>query len=337
MTKTTTSRRQAWRRHKIESERRTRDSKQQQLAENRLASSEPGPEQSGQIVSHFGANYTIRDRRNGIHLCVSRRNVPKLVCGDDVTWQATGKHEGVITALQPRRSLLARPGYQKRLKPIAANVDQILVVIAPQPSIDEDLINRYLVGAALTGIPPVIVLNKVDLLSNKELLTLQQRLEIYERLAYEVIHASTRQKLGLKALLKTLEHKTSIFVGQSGVGKSSLIKAILPKSSVRIGELSKGTGLGKHTTTVSTLYPLPHHGAIIDSPGIREFGLGHYEPAQIARGFLEFQALISRCKFNDCSHHGEPGCAVREGVATGSVQKSRYDSYLRIVDQSHRR
>jgi ribosome biogenesis GTPase len=224
----------------------------------------------------------VQDELGKLHLCLTRRNLPKLVCGDYVSWQSTGEQDGIITALQPRHTLLARPGYQKQLKAIAANIDQILVVVAPQPSLDEDLINRYLVAATLTGITPVIVLNKVDLLSDNELSATQQRLQVYERLDYAVIHASTQRKQDLKALFAALERKTSIFVGQSGVGKSSLIKAIMPDTSVRIGALSHATGLGKHTTTVSTLYPLEDHGAIIDSPGIREFGLGHCEPAQIA-------------------------------------------------------
>lgn len=337
MTKTKTSRRQAWRRQKIEADRRNRENKHQQQVDTLVTSSELGPEQSGRIVSHYGANFSVQDSYGKLHLCLSRRNLPKLVCGDYVTWQSTGERDGVITALQPRRSLLARPGYQQQLKAIAANIDQILVVVAPQPSLDEDLINRYLVAATLTEITPVIVLNKVDLLSDKDLAVIHQRLQVYETLGYEIIHASTKRKQGLKNLFASLEHKTSIFVGQSGVGKSSLIKAILPETSVRIGELSHATGLGKHTTTVSTLYPLADHGAIIDSPGIREFGLGHYEPSQIAQGFVEFQALIPCCKFNDCSHHGEPGCAVREAVQTGAVQKSRYDSFLRIVESTQRR
>jgi ribosome biogenesis GTPase len=337
MTKTKTSRRQAWRRQKIEADRRSRENKHQQQVDTLVTSSELGPEQSGRIVSHYGANFSVQDSYGKLHLCLSRRNLPKLVCGDYVTWRSTGERDGIITALQPRQSLLARPGYQQKLKAIAANIDQILVVVAPQPSLDEDLINRYLVAATLTDITPVIVLNKVDLLSDKDLAVIQHRLHVYETLGYEIIHASTKQQQGLKPLFASLEHKTSIFVGQSGVGKSSLIKAILPETSVRIGELSHATGLGKHTTTVSTLYPLADHGAIIDSPGIREFGLGHYEPTQIAQGFVEFQTLIPCCKFNDCSHHGEPGCAVREAVQTGAVQKSRYESFLRIVASIQRR
>jgi ribosome biogenesis GTPase len=336
MTKAKTSRTQAWRRNKIEADRRTRENKQQLHTESRINASELGPQQSGRIVCHFGANFSVKDSQGNHHLCLSRRNLPKLVCGDYVTWQSTGEHEGVIVAFQPRDSLLARPGYHKQLKPIAANIDQILVVIAPQPSIDEDLINRYLVAATLTAIMPVIVLNKVDLLSAKEMANTRQRLQVYEQLGYEVIHASTHQKQGMKKLLNKLENKTSIFVGQSGVGKSSLIKTILPDTSVRIGELSHASGLGKHTTTVSTLYQLPHSSAIIDSPGIREFGLGQFNAAQIAQGFVEFQALVPQCKFNDCSHHGEPGCAVYQAVDTGAVQKSRYDSFLRIVNSAPR-
>ena len=308
-----------------------------QLGEEVTLTSELGPEQTGRIVSHYGANFSVRDAQGSYHLCLSRRNLPKLVCGDYVTWQAVGETEGVIVGLQPRQSLLARPGYHHQLKPIAANIDQILVVIAPQPSIDEDLINRYLVAATLTGIAPLIVLNKVDLLERNELLAIQQRLQIYVQLGYQLIHASTQANHGLKELISVLEHKTSIFVGQSGVGKSSLIKAILPDTSVRIGALSHATGLGKHTTTVSTLYPIAHNGAIIDSPGIREFGLAQFEPAQIAQGFVEFQPLIEQCKFNDCSHHAEPGCAVHHGVNSGAIQRSRYDSFIRLVDSAQRR
>jgi ribosome biogenesis GTPase len=336
MPKTKTTRRQQWRRNKIESDRLARESRKSQQTEDLINASELGPEQPGRIVSHYGANFSVQDVHGKPHLCVSRRNLPKLVCGDYVTWQAANEYNGVIVAMQPRKSLLARPGYHHQLKPIAANIDQILVVIAPQPSLNEDLINRYLVAATLTNIPPVIVLNKVDLLTGKALEATEHRLQIYKQLDYAVVQASTVQKHGLDQLLNRLADKTSIFVGQSGVGKSSLIKAILPESPVRIGSLSHATGLGKHTTTVSTLYPAPPNGAIIDSPGIREFGLGHYEPAQIAHGFVEFQGLIGRCKFNDCTHHSEPGCAVREAVDDGAIHKVRYQSFLRLTASANR-
>jgi len=336
MTKAKTNRRLQWRQSKIEADRLARESKKEQRTEELINASELGPEQPGRIVSHYGANFSVQDTHGKHHLCVSRRNLPKLVCGDYVTWQAANEYNGIIVAMQPRRSLLARPGYHHRLKPIAANIDQILVVIAPQPAMDEDLINRYLVAATLTNIPPVIVLNKVDLLTDKALRTTQHRLQVYQQLGYAAVQASTVQNHGLDPLFSRLAGKTSIFVGQSGVGKSSLIKAILPQSSVKIGALSHATGLGKHTTTVSTLYPVPPDGTIIDSPGIREFGLGHYDSAQIAQGFVEFQEWISQCKFNDCSHHSEPGCAVRQAVDHGAIHKDRYQSFLRLIASASR-
>lgn len=336
MNKTKTGRRDEWRRNKIDAERQARESRKGQQTEDLINTSELGPEQPGRIASHYGANFSVQDTHGKHHLCVTRRNLPKLVCGDYVTWQAVNEYNGIIVALQPRKTLLARPGYQQRLKPIAANIDQILVVVAPQPSLDEDLINRYLVAAALTHIPPVIVLNKVDLLTDEALQETQRRLHVYRQLGYAIVYASTVHNHGLDELLGRLAAKTSIFVGQSGVGKSSLIKAILPESSVRIGALSHATGLGKHTTTVSTLYTVSVDGAIIDSPGIREFGLGHFEPAQVAEGFVEFPQFIHQCKFNDCSHHSEPGCAVRQAVASGAIQKGRYESFLRLIASANR-
>lgn len=336
MTNSKPTRRQQWRRSKIESERQARESKKGQKIDQLINTSDLGPQQTGRIISHYGANYSVQDTRGKNHLCVSRRNLPKLVCGDYVTWQAVNEYNGIIVALRPRESLLARPGYQQQIKPIAANIDQILVVIAPQPALDEDLINRYLVASALTNILPVIVLNKVDLLAGHSLQATQQRLRVYQELGYSLIQASTVHNHGMDQLLNCLANKTSIFVGQSGVGKSSLINAILPNSSVRVSALSHATGLGKHTTTVSTLYPVSTHGAIIDSPGIREFGLGHYNAAQIALGFVEFRDLIGKCKFNDCSHHSEPGCAVRQAMENGAIHRVRYESFLRLIASAKR-
>lgn len=338
MGKGKSSRHQAWRQNKIQADKRAREAKKEQQSETLINTTELGPEQTGRIISHFGANFAVQDSTGKNHLCLTRRNLPKLVCGDYVTWQSVSEHEGIIVALQARSSLLARPDYQKQLKPIAANIDLILIVIAPQPPFDEDLVNRYLVAATLTKITPVIVLNKIDMLKAEQQQKIERRLEVYRQIGYQVIQTSTQQKHGLDDLLQTLSHKTSIFAGQSGVGKSSLIKTLLPNIEVRIGELSQATGLGKHTTTVTILYNIPNSsGAIIDSPGIREFGLGHITQAEIAEGFAEFQPLISHCKFNDCSHHSEPGCAIREAVEAGKVQRSRYDSFLRIVDASKRR
>jgi ribosome biogenesis GTPase len=169
------------------------------------------------------------------------------------------------------------------------------------------------------------------LLDSEEKLALEKQLAIYEQLGYSIIYTSTRQKNGLNGLIKHLVDKTSIFVGQSGVGKSSLIKTFIPDPGIRVGELSNVTGLGKHTTTVTALYPLPGGGSIIDSPGIREFGLGHVSRAQITEGFVEFKPLIGQCKFKDCKHLREPDCAIKHAVEKQIITRQRFDSYLRIV------
>lgn len=326
---------------KIQQERLLRQEKKSVQADRLLSSDQLGPEQPGQIIAHYGANLDVEDENGEVHHCLTRRNLPRLVCGDYVTWQTAGEENGVIVALTPRSSLLTRPDYMTQLKPVAANIDQILIVAAPKPDFDENLINRYLVAAHLTGITPAIVLNKIDLLDDKELAQCKKRLEIYSSLGYQVIHASNKLKSGLDELRQQVRHHTSIFAGQSGVGKSSLINTLIPDADIRVGEISKATGLGKHTTTVTVLYHLdkshldkshPDNGGnIIDSPGVREFGLGHVTQQRIAQGFIEFSDYLPHCKFNDCTHHSEPGCAIRQAVADGHINKGRLDSYFSIV------
>lgn len=331
MSKRKLTRRQAWRVRKIQNERLQRASSKSQHAEELINKHEAGPEQMGRIVAHYGANLDVEDEQHQVHHCLVRANLPKLVCGDQVIWQTTGKELGVITSLAPRHSLLARPDYHGNLKPVAANIDQILIVAAPQPGIDEDMINRYLVAAELTDIKPVIVINKTDLLSDRQRQVLAEQLGIYQQIGYPVIYTSTKQRNGLNQLIDELANKTSIFVGQSGVGKSSLIKIFIPDADIRVGELSKATGLGKHTTSVTVLYHLDKGGEIIDSPGVREFGLGNVSPEQLAQGFIEFLPRLGNCKFKDCKHLQEPECAIKQAVAEGEINQQRYESFQRLV------
>ena len=283
-------------------------------------------------MAQYGANLDVEDSSGQIHHCTKRRNLPELVCGDNVLWQAVDEHMAVIIALLDRKSLLVRPNFRKHPKPVAANIDQMLVVVAPLPALDEDLINRYLVAAKLTEIKPLIVVNKIDLLSDVEHKALTERLLIYPSIGYTLIETSTCREHGLDALLSHLKHKTSVLVGQSGVGKSSLIQALIPDADIRTGEISPATGLGRHTTTVSVLYHLQNGGNIIDSPGVREFGLEHATQRQIAEGFVEFSNYLGHCKFSDCRHIQEPECAVKQALSTGAVSEQRYASYLRIVN-----
>jgi len=299
--------------------------------EELINSDQLGPEQHGRVIAQYGANLDIEDAQGKTWHCVSRRNLPKLVCGDNVLWQTAGQKINVVTAQLPRSSLLARPDFNNRLKPVAANVDQIFVVISIKPVFDEDLINRYLVASQLTKIPALIIVNKADLLDKDTKRQVVDRLKIYENIGYKIIYTSTKEQAGLSALVRELKNNTSIFVGQSGVGKSSLINALIPDLDIRVGALSTASGLGKHTTTASILYRLASEGYLIDSPGIREFGLGHIDQKQIAEGFIEFHQFIAQCKFNDCTHIMEPHCAIISAVEAGLISRKRYESYMRIL------
>lgn len=327
---------QTWRDNKITAERDKRQAKREGLADQLVNTSELGDTKPGRVISQFGANLQIEDELGQLHLCMSRRNVPKLVCGDQVRWCSAPAGTGVVVERLPRKSVLSRPNYLLEVKAIAANIDQIFVVIVPKPELDEDLINRYLIAAELTSIKPVLVINKIDLLDAAALAVLRQQLQLYEKLDYSVLYVSTRSATGLVQLTAYFQTQVGILVGQSGVGKSSLVKALLPDQEVRIGALSEATGLGKHTTTTTVLYSIGAHGGLIDSPGVREFGLGHVDAASIGQGFVEFQHYLGRCKFTDCRHRHEPGCAIKTATNDGLISPLRYQSYLRIVDSLDR-
>ena len=325
------TRRQSWRAEKIQEERRARAEKKTARVQAQLEGSELGPEQPGRIITRFGASVDVEDGKGQIYRCLLRQNLPSLVCGDRVIWQAAQDQTGVVVAMEPRENLLERPNQDGVLKPVAANINQILVVAAPRPALDTDLINRYLVAAELTHIPPVLVINKLDLLDEAGLAKLRQRLAVYEAIGYPVLYASTHLEQGLDAVRQQLKDKTSIFVGQSGVGKSSLINALLPGLDIRVGELSDASGLGRHTTTTTVLYHFPDGGELIDSPGVRAFGLEHASRQQLFDGFVEFRPYLGQCQFRDCRHEVEPGCALQAAVAEGAISRERFDSFLRIA------
>ncbi len=326
------NRRQAWRAEKIQQERRERAAKKSAGLAQHLEGSELGPEQPGRIITRYGASVELEAEDGSRHRCLLRQNLPAVVCGDRVVWREAPDGSGVVVAVEPRRSLLERPNADGHLKPVAANIDQILVVAAPLPALDLGLIDRYLVAAEMTGIPPVLVINKVDLLDGEMLDWLRDRVRVYEEIGYPVVFASARQAHGLDELQRRLKDHTSIFVGQSGVGKSSLINALLPQEEIRVGELSETSGQGRHTTTTTRLYHFPQGGELIDSPGVRAFGLEHASRQQVAEGFREFRPYLGQCRFNDCRHEAEPGCAIKAAVEAGKIRPERYRSYLSIAE-----
>ncbi len=335
MSKRTLTRKQRWRIEKIQSERKARAQKREEKITRELQDDALGPEQQGLIIAHYGSQLDIEPLAapGETYRCHLRANLPPLVTGDHIVWRASNKGDmGVVVALDERSSLLSRPDPRGQLKPVAANIDYIVLVIAPVPAPHPNLIDRYLVAAETVDITPVILLNKTDLLDDASHKRLNDMLAGFSGIGYRVLRASTQTADGLSELKQLLNKHTSVFVGQSGVGKSSLVNKLLPGVETKVGSLSENTGKGTHTTTAAKLFHFPAGGMLIDSPGIREFGLWHMKPAQVLNGFREFRPFIGHCKFRDCRHESEPGCALREALLNGDIHPRRMDSYNSILN-----
>ena len=303
-------------------------------AEAELLSAESAPQQ-GTVVTRHGASLAVADPDQDIHHCLIRQNLGHPVCGDRVLWQHSADGRGVVTALLERASTLARPDYAGRDKPLAANLTQLVVVVAAEPPPSGYLVDQYLIAAETIGIKAAIAVNKADLLSGPHDGRLGHLPE-YGAIGYPVVHVSTRTPDGLAPLVGLLRHETSILVGQSGVGKSSLVQALLPDQDIQVGRLSSATGLGRHTTSTATLYFLPHGGRLIDAPGVRSFRLTTMDRSTLERGFREFRPYLGKCQFGDCAHDQEPGCALREAVRRGEILQWRLDSFRHMAEQLER-
>lgn len=296
---------------------------------------ELGPAKQGVVISRFGQHADVEDNDGEVYRCNLRRSIESLVCGDHVVWRK-GKEtqhsvSGVIEAVEERRSMLSRPDVYDGVKPIAANIDQIIIVSSVLPAFNPDIIDRYLVAAEQTGIKPIILLNKIDLLSEELGEIIEEQLEIYREIGYQTLYLSNETQQGLEELKILLSNSTSIFVGQSGVGKSTLTNSLLPSAHVLTQEVSENSGLGQHTTTVARLYHFEDGGELIDSPGIREFGLWHLTPEQVYKGFVEFEDYLGGCKFRDCKHQNDPGCALIDAADKGLIHPERLASFQRIL------
>lgn len=332
MSKRKLSRQQRWRIEKIQAERAARADKQAARESQSLEAGEYGAERPGRVIAHFGRTLDIQaPNEPALHRCHLRANLDGLVTGDRVIWREAQDGSGVIVARDSRDNILERPDARGQLKPVAANIDQILIVFAVEPAPFANLIDRYLIAAEATGITPVLVLNKIDLLPENGG-DLGNLLRNYQALGYSVVRATVRGEHGLDELHAKLAGRTSVFVGQSGVGKSSLIDCLLPDEALRIGALSEDSRKGTHTTTTARLYALPGGGELIDSPGIREFGLTHLDERQVTEGFIEFHEYLGLCRFRDCRHRNEPGCTLLDAVEKGQISAERFASYRRILN-----
>jgi ribosome biogenesis GTPase len=287
----------------------------------------------GLVIVRHGANLAVADERGRVHRCLARRHIGHPVCGDRVVWHPTGTDTGIVTALLERRTVLSRPGYDGRDKPLAANISLIVVVVAARPPPSTYLIDQYLVTAELIGVEALLVANKMDLLDSGERGDFLAALARYERIGYPLLALSVRETPALDPLMPRLAGHTSILLGQSGVGKSSLVKALLPTQDVQVGRLSTATGLGRHTTSAATCYTLDNGGRLVDSPGVRSFRLGDIGIAELERGFREFAPYLAHCRFGNCRHLHEPDCAVRAAMESGAIDRTRFDNFHHLAAQ----
>jgi ribosome biogenesis GTPase len=254
--------------------------------------------------------------------CVTRGKKTGVACGDYVQIKLTEATHGVIESVMPRTSLLYRSD-AFREKIIAANVTQIIIVVAAVPSFYEELLNRCLIAAEVAGTKALIVLNKSDMVTQTQ--QALETLQLYCDTGYALITLCAKQDV--TALRPYLGGHTSVLVGQSGMGKSSIINALLPDVKIRTAAISTALDSGTHTTTAAHLYHLDANSHLIDSPGLQEFGLHHFDRAQIEHAFIEFRPYLGTCKFNDCKHQHEPGCRVLQAVSEGKINARRLTAY----------
>ncbi len=285
----------------------------------------------GLVISRFGKHVEIEDNDGKRILCSIRPNLDTIVAGDRIIWQPEGNNQGVVISLYPRGSVLARPTSRGLKKPVAANITQMIIVVAPKPDISWPLLDSYLIMAESLHLHAVILLNKTDL-PCEELKA--QLLTDYLSLNYPIIMTSQNEPESFKPLKSVLNHQVSVFTGQSGVGKSSVIAEILPhEQDIAINAISTGAELGKHTTSNSRYYHLPSGGALIDSPGVREFSLWDVDTAAIAQGYVEFRPYLSLCKFRNCTHIDTPSCAIIDALDKKLISPRRYESFIKLCSQ----
>jgi len=281
----------------------------------------------GRVVADFGREFLVElpDRRQIV--CTRKGKRQDAACGDFVEVKLTGSAQGSIIRVGTRRNLLFRSD-EWREKTLAANVDQVVILLAPKPMYSEAFLNLSLVACEAARIPVIVALNKSDLPEHAAALA---SLKNYIKVGYPVITMSA--KSDISPLKPHLEGQLTLLVGQSGMGKSKTVNALVMNDVARVGELSANLGSGTQTTTFSRMYRLDRDTAIIDTPGFQSFGLFHLTEDQIGEAIREFRPYLGNCKFNDCAHRSEPGCAIIEAAAKGKITAERLSFYQVLIEQ----
>lgn len=291
------------------------------------ASRTKAPLITGQVIAAFGRRYRIELADGATVECATRGKRSDIACGDQVTLRLSGDNSGVVESIEPRTTLLYRSDAFKQ-KLIAANVTQAVMVVAPVPSFYDDLINRCLAACEHGGISPLIVLNKSDLPQSD---AAWEALAIYRELGYRVLRVCAKQDVS--PLMPLLNHQTSVLVGQSGMGKSTLVNRLVPGAALRVAETSVALDSGKHTTTGARMLHIDPASHLIDSPGLQVFGLNHIGLDDTAHAFVEFRPLLGQCRFRNCTHRVEPGCAIERAAHDGTIAASRLASYRALAEE----
>lgn len=320
--------------------RRLTDQQKRRIASNKnsLSQQDDGVDSSdnqifnGLVVSHHGRKLVVETEDLKRYSCKLRQNLGDIACGDSVVIQADKNDHGVVVAVNERKNLLEKTGFAGKAKAVAANIGQVVVVCSVEPEPNDYLIDRYLTASENLPAEGLIVINKIDLLSEDNKAVIEQIKATYKKVGYRLIETSIENNIGLSELKEALQNTTSILVGLSGVGKSSLVKMLLPDIEIRIGEISEVSKEGKHTTTVSSLYHLPDGGSLIDSPGVRDFTPCHRDKEDVVNGFIELRPYRGYCKFSNCSHTTEPGCAITEALQKGELSHQRVNSFKKMLE-----
>lgn len=275
---------------------------------------------TGLVVAAYRRHYDVALPDGETIACVQKGRALRIAVGDRVRVELgprTAERAGVVTEVEPRRNLVYRSdAFQEKL--VAANVTQVAAVVAPDIGLDEDLINRWMIAAETAGCRYVVFANKEDLPGYARL---RERLLPYESLGYAVVPMCAQRDAG--PARAWLEGQHTVLVGQSGMGKSTLINALVPHAQARTTEVSEALGAGRHTTTSTTLYPLDNASWIVDSPGMKVFGLAHVAPDDLPAAFVEMRPFLGHCRFRNCRHDAEPGCAITQAVESGAIAPYR--------------